>query len=124
MSSISDQGRRDWVLLHVLAWVTVISFTMVAALDFLYADRILPDGSVDAFIPVHPVIRAPIGLFSAVAAIWLWVRMLAYYLGGRPSHRRVLWGFALFIGVIAGALVFFWLVWRADNRASAHASAA
>jgi hypothetical protein len=124
MRSTSDQGRRDWVTLHVLAGVTVFTFALVAVLDYSYIDRTLPDGSVEAIFPIHPLIRAPLGLITACAAIWLWVRMVAYYLSGFPRNRRLIWGLALFLGVIAGALAFFWLVWRPNNRASTHASAA
>jgi len=63
-------------------------------------------------LPVELRAALAIGFF---ALLWLWIRMLVDFFRERPKSHPVAWGWALFLGMYIGGLVYFWAVWRPRN---------
>jgi hypothetical protein len=115
---------RDWHLLHALAAWAVVSIVLGVGLSTAYPDQVAnPTDSIMELTPFWLLTRLLVGL-GAVAAIWLWCRMAEHYLRQRPAHHQAAWGAAIFVGLIVGALLYFWLVWRPSSNLapSAHAT--
>jgi purine-cytosine permease-like protein len=116
-------ASREWRLMHVLAAWSVTSMVLAIGLSEAFPEQVAntPE-SIVALTPFWLGARIFVGL-GAVAAIWLWLRMVGDYMR-HCSQARTSWGIALFIGLIIGALFYFWRVWRPGVNRGAHAHAA
>jgi len=120
----SRVSRRDWQLMHVLAAWSIASFVLAIGFSTAYPEQVVNTAeSIAALSPFWLVARTLVGL-GAVAAIWLWLRMVGDYLRHRPSQFRIAWGITLFVGLFIGALFYFWQVWRPRTGQGVHAHAA
>ena len=109
--------------MHVLAAWSVASVALAIGFSTAYPEQVANSTeSIAALTPFWLVARIFVGL-GAVAAIWLWLRMVGDYMQ-RSSQLRTSWGIALFLGLIIGALFYFWRVWRPGAKQGAHAHAA
>jgi hypothetical protein len=116
-------SNREWRLMHVLAAWSVVSIALAIGFSTAYPEQVANSTeSIAALTPFSLVARIFVGL-GAMAAIWLWLKMVGDYMR-RSSQFRASWGAALFIGLIIGALFYFWRVWRpaASQGALAHAA--
>lgn len=104
------QRKRSWYLSHVLAGMTV------ALVVFLFADL-----GYFSLTGRPPEVDLPMAVRAFLAAcgfalVWFWIRMLVAFFRERPARFPVLWGWALILGSYLGALAYFWIVWRPNNR--------
>jgi uncharacterized membrane protein YbhN (UPF0104 family) len=116
-------ASRDWQLLNALAAWAVVSIVLGIGLSTAYPDQVANTAdSIREIPPFWLLMRLLVGL-GAVAAIWLWCRMAGHYLRQRPAQHHATWGAAIFVGLIIGALFYFWLVWRPASNPALHAHA-
>lgn len=118
---VNSNSHRDWILIHALAGVSALVVALVILFETYDTNGRLP-GAADPLI--EAIIRSLIGAVGAVAAIWLWVRMLVDYIHQRPVKHPLSWGLALFLGAYVGALVYFWRIWRPRHRSGTSTNAA
>jgi hypothetical protein len=74
---------------------------------YFMSTRDLPELS-----PTFQVLMGP----GVIAVFWLWIWMLTDYFRERPPIRPVLWGWLLVLGSYAGALAYFFAIWRGRHR--------
>ena len=116
-------SNREWRLMHILAAWSVAAIALGIGFTAAYPEQVANSTeSIAALTPFWLVARIFVGL-GAVAAIWLWLRMVGDYMQ-RSSQLRTSWAIALFLGLTIGALFYFWRVWRPGASQGAHAHAA
>ena len=87
----SRVSHRDWQLMHVLAAWSVASIALAIGFSTAYPEQVANTAeSIAALSPFWLVARILVGL-GAVAAIWLWLRMVGDYIRHRPSQFRTAW---------------------------------
>jgi hypothetical protein len=101
---------RTWWLVHVLAILGAFATVFLIGCDVFWAIADKPP----QILNVPAAIRWLVGL-GMFAVFWLWIRMLVDFFALRPVRFPVLWGFALVLGSVLGAQLYFWLVWRPRN---------
>jgi O-antigen/teichoic acid export membrane protein len=108
----SQASHRDWRLMHTLAARSLASIVLAIGFSAAYTTHVVDTvASISELSPSWLIARVLVGL-GAVAAVWLWFRMAGDYLRHRPSQDSTAWRVALFVGLVVGALFYFWWVWR------------
>jgi hypothetical protein len=115
---------QDWRLIHVAAVWTVVLFPLGIGLSEIY-----PTLSNDTWSSIAQRDRLELSLriivgIGVIPAIWFWFRMAADYLRRRPSKNPIVWGVVIFMGLIFGALLYFFAIWRPRARQEVRACAA
>jgi hypothetical protein len=109
MNEPGRNSKGEWYFAHVLAWLAFLTLAV------LLAARIYLEAAGVKVVEFPAVARVILGA-GVFATIWFWIRMLVDYFRQRPPRHPVLWGWALFLGMVVAALPYFWLVWRPRHR--------